>query len=66
MQGIVHHLGRAERLDMCLLIPVLRFQESFGLDRDSVVMNEDEKRRLAVQQVTSSRLSVCVFTDVLH
>jgi hypothetical protein len=44
-QGILHHLGRTDRLDICLLIPVLRFQQTFGVDTDVVAVTDLEKLR---------------------
>jgi hypothetical protein len=36
----MHHLGRTDRVDICQLIPVLRFQQSFGLDTEVTVLDE--------------------------
>jgi hypothetical protein len=33
-RGIQHHLGKGDHLDICLLIPVLRFQRQFGIDSE--------------------------------
>ena len=68
-QGIQRHLGKGERLDICLLIPVLRFQRQFGLDPDEEyteppTADSEEGRKIAEEAAKRAHVQKAIMAGM--
>lgn len=68
-QGAQHHLGRADRLDICLLIPVLRFLKQCGLDPDEGGIHEiedgsEEANRIAEESAKQAHIKNAIMAGL--